>query len=246
MIGWVGDGAALLQPHLFADADFAGCAVTQRSTSGLHLLIRGPNTCFPIAGQSKRQSCVSHSTPEAEIASADYALRLCGLPALELWHCLLPHKLGIYFHEDNQAMITVVNSGRNPTMRYLKRTHRVSVAWLHEKFKGDDLLLVYELSAKIAADIYTKAFVDGLKWQEVCGLVNIIDPSMLRDLSYVQDLIDNTPSLTGGVPTAIEAPEGLPTKVGWHEDESGRPVQVVKDPRQFRTPDPRHDAKTWP
>ena len=35
-------------------------------------------------------------------------------------------------------------------------------------------------------------------------------------------------------------------KVGWHEDESGRPVQVVQDPRQFRTPDPRHDAKTWP
>jgi hypothetical protein len=128
MIVWVGDDAALLQPHLFADADFAGCAVTQHSTFGLHLSIRGPNTCLPFAGQSKRQSCVSHSTPKAEIVSADYSLRLCGLPALELWHCLLPHKPGIYFHEDNQAMITGVNSGRNPTMRYLKRTHRVSVA----------------------------------------------------------------------------------------------------------------------
>ena len=71
MIGWVGDELSALQPHLFADADFAGCTSTQRSTSGYHFAIRGPNTCFPITGVSKRQTCVSHSTPEAELVSAD-------------------------------------------------------------------------------------------------------------------------------------------------------------------------------
>merc|ERR1712004_273133 len=125
-----------LQPHLFADADFAGCTDTQRSTSGLHLAIRGPNSCFPIAGVSKRQTCVSHSTPEAEMVSMNHALRHCGLPCLDLWHVLLP-----------QAMIKVVESGRNPTMRYIGRTHGVSVAWLHETFKGEDLALAYEVSA---------------------------------------------------------------------------------------------------
>ena len=35
MIGWVGDSLEHLSPHLYADADFAGCAQTQRSTSGL-------------------------------------------------------------------------------------------------------------------------------------------------------------------------------------------------------------------
>ena len=128
MIEWIGVEVSLLQPHLFADADFAGCEETLRSTSGVHLAIRGPNTCFPISGPSKRQSCVSHSTPEAEIVAADFALRLGGLPCLDLWQMLLPHKPRLIAHEDNQAMMTVVKFGRNPTMRYLKWTHRVSVA----------------------------------------------------------------------------------------------------------------------
>ena len=79
MIGWVGDELSALQPHLFADADFAGCTSTQRSTSGYHFAIRGPSSCFPITGVSKRQTCVSHSTPEAELVSADLSLRHCDI-----------------------------------------------------------------------------------------------------------------------------------------------------------------------
>ena len=63
------------------------------------------------------------------------------------------------FHEDNQAMIHVINTGRNHTMRYLLRTHRVSVSWLHERFKGVDIVLMYEDSANMAADIYTKGLL---------------------------------------------------------------------------------------
>jgi hypothetical protein len=73
----------------------------------------------------------------------------------------------LYVHEDNQAMIQVIKSGKNPTMRYLGRTHRVSIQWLHERFAEKDLVLIYEVSAKMAADIYTKAFSDPLKWQAV-------------------------------------------------------------------------------
>ena len=90
MVGWVGDKLEAMQPHLFADADLAGCVDTQRSTSGYFLVLRGPNSCFPIAGISKRQTCVSHSTPESEMVSMSLALRHCGLPCLDLWHALLP------------------------------------------------------------------------------------------------------------------------------------------------------------
>ena len=51
MTGWVGDAPAQLVPHCFADADFAGCAKTSRSTSAVHLCLLGPNTVFPLAGQ---------------------------------------------------------------------------------------------------------------------------------------------------------------------------------------------------
>ena len=198
MVGWIGDGLTALQPHLFADADFAGCVETQRSTSGLHLAIRGPNSCFPIAGVSKRQTCVSHSTPEAEMVSMDHALRHCGLPCLDLWHRLLPHLPGLVVHEDNQAMIKVVESGRNPTMRYIGRTHGVSVAWLHETFKGEDLALAYEITSRMCADIYTKAFTDADKWKLACWLINICDPKELFQLAKRSKEWEQPPPPSGG------------------------------------------------
>ena len=83
MIGWVGDKIEDLSLGLFADADFAGCAQSLRSTSGSHLQVQGKYTRFPLAGGSKRQGCVSHSTPEAEIVAADTALRTLGIPAFK-------------------------------------------------------------------------------------------------------------------------------------------------------------------
>ena len=64
--------------------------------------------------------------------AADYGLPTDGLLAISLWRVLFPPRPPLLFHEDNQAMIRVVATGKNPTMRYLARTHRVSVAWLHE------------------------------------------------------------------------------------------------------------------
>ena len=124
MIGWLGGPLAKLNPHLYADADFAGCIDTLRSTSGTILFLRGPFTSFPIAAYSKRQGCVSHSTPEAEIVSMDFALRTVGLPSLSLWEFMLPDKFTLFVHEDNSAMIRVCATGKNPTMIYLHRTHR--------------------------------------------------------------------------------------------------------------------------
>ena len=61
MFGWVGDKAEDIAPHLYADADFAGCATSSRSTTGVHLCLKGKNTYFPLNGVSKKQDAVSHS-----------------------------------------------------------------------------------------------------------------------------------------------------------------------------------------
>ena len=114
MIGWVGDDMSSLHLALYADADFGGCVESLRSTSGAHLNLQGPHTRFPLAGLSKRQGCVSHSAPEAEIVSADMAVRTIGLPATDIWDILCSD--GFCLCEDNQAMISVVRSDRNPTM----------------------------------------------------------------------------------------------------------------------------------
>ena len=93
--------------HVYADADFAGDPATKRSTTGVHLCLRGAMTYFPINGQSKRQECVSHSTPEAEIVAADWALRREAVPSLELWDVLAGKGHKVMFHDDNQSMIKV-------------------------------------------------------------------------------------------------------------------------------------------
>ena len=82
-------------------------------------------------------------------------------------------------HEDNQAIIQCVKTGKNPTMRYLHRTHRVSVGWLHERFQGEQLDLVYEVTTRMCADIYTKTFDNADKWKHACWLIGLVNPKDL-------------------------------------------------------------------
>jgi hypothetical protein len=87
--GWIGDDPQKLELCLYTDADFAGDPDNARSTSGVYLCLRGPNSFVPLGSSSKRQTCVSHSTPEAEIVAADFGLRSEGLPAITLWETIL-------------------------------------------------------------------------------------------------------------------------------------------------------------
>ena len=57
---------------------------------------------------------------------------------------LLPGPVRLQFHEDNQAMLRVAETGHNPSMRHLQRVHRVSVAWLHEIFAAENVEMFYE------------------------------------------------------------------------------------------------------
>eukprot|EP00974_Lingulodinium_polyedra_P117609 11163892-Lingulodinium_polyedra.AAC.1 len=62
-------------------------------------------------------------------------------------------------------MIRVIKTGRNPTMRYSHRTHRISIAVLHEILTGRAHLskkvdVEYTLSNGVAAGISTKGFTD--------------------------------------------------------------------------------------
>ena len=83
-MGWIGDSADKLAPHLFADADFAGCKVTQRSTGGGHLAIMGPNSCFPQIGKSSRHGAISSSTPESEFYTGHIIVKDIGLSLIHI------------------------------------------------------------------------------------------------------------------------------------------------------------------
>ena len=59
------------------------------STSGGTLCVFGRHTFVPISWMCKKQSSVSHSSPESEIISLDAGLRLDGIPALVLWDLIV-------------------------------------------------------------------------------------------------------------------------------------------------------------
>ena len=72
-------------------------------TSGGFLVLKGPNTHFPLAWLSKQQTSVSRSTTEAEVVSLTFSLYQEGLPSLTLER-LLGRPVELVLHEDNQAV----------------------------------------------------------------------------------------------------------------------------------------------
>ena len=85
----VGNTAKQCRLGLFQDSDFAGDLEDSKSTSGGTLCILGGRAFVPISWMCKKQTSVSHSSTESEIISLDAALRLDGLPALELWDLIV-------------------------------------------------------------------------------------------------------------------------------------------------------------
>ena len=102
-IGFIGDEFKDLQLCLYTDADFAGDRNDLKSTSGVFLALTGSHSFWPLCGQSKKQTAVSHSTVEAELVACNHGLRTEGLPALLLWEPILGRKTSLVLYQDNQA-----------------------------------------------------------------------------------------------------------------------------------------------
>jgi hypothetical protein len=67
-----------------------------RVATGVALVMEGPNTRMVVNGVSKRQTAVSHSTPEVEIVAVDYAVRAEGVPALSLISAILERPVRLH------------------------------------------------------------------------------------------------------------------------------------------------------
>ena len=54
--------------------------------------------------------------------AADLAIRKEGLPALQLWDMVLERSTKLVFQEENQAIIKILKTQKNTTLRHLNRT----------------------------------------------------------------------------------------------------------------------------
>jgi len=170
--GHIGDPLDQLYLMLFVDADFCGEKEDTKSTSGSYLVLKGPNSFFPLWWSSKRQTSTSRSTTEAEVVSLASALFSEGLPMMSLWDMLTGRKILLKVEEDNQATIKVVLKGYSPKLRHILRTHKVNLGSIKEVFDEDSAIIEYIVTTEQAADIFTKALAP-LKWHNALQLLNV-------------------------------------------------------------------------
>ena len=71
----------------------------------------------------------------------DSAVRMRAMPLLTLFQIMLPDCSAV-LHEDNRAALQIVRSGRNPTLRHLRRTHKVCTTWLCEALQHPDICVL--------------------------------------------------------------------------------------------------------
>ena len=182
LVGVIKDNPQDLHLALYADADYAG-ERDAKPTSGGFLVLKGPNTHFPLAWLSKRQTSVSRSTTEAEVVSLTFSLYQEALPSLTLWECLLGRPIELVLHEDNQATILVAKKGYSPKMRHTQRTHKVNLSALAEQLEPGTGVIKYVATDLQAADIFTKA-LQPLKWDHALKLLGIRTnlPEKLKDV----------------------------------------------------------------
>ena len=118
----------------------------------------GSDFFAPLSGKTAKQSCVLHSALEAELVSADTALRCVGLPFMDLFNIVLQRPIELVFEEDNQTAILTIRKGQSQQMRHMNRTHRVSLRWLHEVLCQPGVAINYCNTTEMAADIFIKYF----------------------------------------------------------------------------------------
>ena len=111
MTSWVGDKLEDVVLNQYSDADLASDLRTHRSTSASHQIIWGPYTRAVQSMASQRQTCVSHSTLEAEIVAADLALRSHLLAALPLWETILGRQFKSMFSKINRRYAKSLKRG---------------------------------------------------------------------------------------------------------------------------------------
>ena len=155
-------------------------------------------------------------------------------------------------------MTSVVRSGENPAMRHLERSQGVAVTWMHDMFERDYMCLAYEVTDRMAADIYTEAFSDSRRWKHAGVQSGLLEPEMLTDPETLKMVTSSCDPKKGTVQAATGSIDGIPaflytkvlimppdlwwqglsSKEGLHEHEGHGPVIVAKVPKLMRRQPP--------
>ena len=159
--------------HLYTDADLGGDICTMKSHTGIYLCIECPDgTSFPISWTSRRQQCVSKSTTESELVALNDGLFNDAIPVQTVLNMVFGREIPVTIHEDNQACVRILRAGYSARLKSLNRTHKLSIAALHETIMDLGFQLRYTESADQLADVFTKVLAK-VKFLEALARLHI-------------------------------------------------------------------------
>ena len=72
--------------------------------------------------------------------------------------------------EDNQPSITSIKNGASQALRYMTKSQRVSIPFLHEVFHDGSNEIDFIVTENNIADIFTKFLPAGLDWKHLRAL----------------------------------------------------------------------------
>jgi hypothetical protein len=107
----------------------------------------------PIIAKSKMQSLVTLSSTEAELVAAVDGVRRAEYLQRTLTELTFP-TYPIILRQDNQSTITIIKNGEG--YKGKSRHMRVRYGYLNDLFRTEDLLLEYEPTNLMVADLLTK------------------------------------------------------------------------------------------
>ena len=152
--------------RVYTDADFAACPYTSRSASGIVVHIGTGQFAFPVMWQSRKQTSVARSTPEAEMISMASALFSEVINLQTFLQSASKSTVPIIFFQDNETVVAILKSGYSPKLRHLGRVHRVNVASTAEIFEQEDFSATYVNSKDQLANGLTKV-IPPAEWPEM-------------------------------------------------------------------------------
>ena len=119
--------------YVYTDADFAACPWTARSTTGIFIGVKTGDSLFPIHWQSRKQSSIARSTPEAEMIAFASALYGETLHVQELLTQLFETDINVKLEQDNDAVLKIISNKSSVKLRHCSRVHRVNICETPEK-----------------------------------------------------------------------------------------------------------------
>ena len=151
----------------YSDADFAGCKLDRKSTSGTCQFL-GVNL---ISWFSKKQNSVALSTAEAEYIAAGSCC------AQILWIKQQLEDFGIKLNEtpikcDNTSAI---NLSKNPIQHSRSKHIEIRHHFIREHVQNKNIILEYVCTENQLADIFTKALSED-RFCEIRRNLGILDP----------------------------------------------------------------------